>query len=99
MLGEGLAGDAGLPGVRYFFLVPKVSVESAPLNVCPHLYARLCPCGCQEMHIYSYIHSLLSLEGTLEETPPPPPYFCHIHAKCSSGFHLIVPGDRELTTS
>ena len=73
VLGEGLAGDVGLPGLKYFSLVPKATVETAPLYVCPHLWARLCPCGCQEMCVHSHIHSLLGSEGTLEEIPHPHP--------------------------
>lgn len=68
MLGEGLAGGAGLPALKHSFLVLKADVEAVPLYVCPHLLARLCPHGCLEMWVFfSHIHSLPGFEGTLEE--------------------------------
>ena len=49
MLGEGLAGGAGLPALKHSFLVLKADMEAVPLYLCPHLLARLCPHGCLEM--------------------------------------------------
>lgn len=51
VLGEGLGEDAGLAGLKQSFLVPRDSVESVSLYMCPDLWARLCPRGCQELWV------------------------------------------------